>query len=220
MCQRLKREAGLPGGGPVSVSNQTGIHKQIVEWIQSADEDIQNQHADWSFLARDFEFITVEGKQAYSLSDASLADLNHWKTNDYDQISCRREYTDEQFLIPLTWSEFKRVYLFGSSRTISGRPQFFSIKPDKSIVFYPIPDNAYTISGEYFIKAKLMTVNSDEPPYPSEYHMAAVWRALMFYGAFDAADERYSHGQNEYRRVMNGMYSDQLPTVSWGEPLV
>lgn len=219
MCQRLKREAGLPGGGPVSVSNQTGIHKQIVEWIQSADEDIQNQHADWEFLVRDFEFQTIADQQEYSPVAAGLSDLNRWKVDDVDQISCRVTYNDEQFLIFLSWPEFRRIYQHGASRSIVGRPQFFSVKPDKSIVFYPTPDIEYSIAGEYCRKAQILTNNTDEPLYPSEYHMAAVWRALMLYGAYDAADERYTHGQNEYRRVMGALKADQLPQLSWGEPL-
>ena len=87
------------------------------------------------------------------------------------------------------------------------------------MVLYPIPDTAYNIAGEYFRKAQPLTDNTDEPLYPSEYHMIAVWRALMFYGAYDAADERYSHGQNEFRRLLSALHADQMQDISWGAPL-
>lgn len=219
MCQRLSREIGVPGSGPVTVINQTGLLKQTVEWIQSADEDIQNLHADWDFLSREFEFSTVPGQQLYTPTDAGIPDLNNWKCNDYEQVSCRTTNDNEQFLTPLTWGEFKRVYLQGTAREVAGRPQFFTIKPDKSMALYPIPDAAYTIAGEYYRKAKTLIANADEPLYPTEYHMIAVWRALMFYGAYDAADERYKHGQNEYRRILSALHGDQMPKISWGNPL-
>jgi hypothetical protein len=220
MCQRLVKEAGIPGSGPATTSNQSGILKSVVEWIQSADEDIQNLHSDWQFLVRCFEFSTTSGQQVYTPIEAGVSDLNQWRCNDYDQISCRIAYSDEQFMIPLSWREFKRIYLNGTYRSVAGRPQFFAIQPDKSMVLYPIPDAEYSIAGEYSRKAQTLTNNTDEPLYPSEYHMIAVWRALMFYGAYDAADERYKHGQNEYRRILSALHADQMPSISWGNPLV
>lgn len=219
MCQRLRSEAGLSGSGPASVLSQTGMQKKIVDWVRSADEDIQNLHSDWEFLVRDFDFATTAAQQAYTPDDAGVSDLNKWRSNDCEQISCRIEYADEQFLIMLSWRDFKRTYLNGVSRSITGRPQFFAIKPDKSMILYPIPDAEYNISGEYFRKAKSLTENTEEPLYPSEYHMAAVWRALVLYGAYDAANEKYTHGQNEYNRLIGAMEANQMPEIAWGEPL-
>jgi len=50
--------------------------------------------------------------------------------------------------------------------------------------------------------------------------MIAVWRGLMLYGAYDAANERYSHGHNEYRRLIGAMHADQMPKILFGNPLV
>ena len=96
---------------------------------------------------------------------------------------------------------------------------FRSIKPDNSMILYPLPDTVYNINGEFFHKAVVMDDNLDEPQFPDQFHMIVVWRALMLYGAFDAADEKYSHGQNEYKTMLLALESDQLQRVRWGDPL-
>lgn len=220
MCQRLGREAGIPGGGPASVVSQTGLQQKVVEWIQEADEDIQRRYADWKFLRTDFDFSTVASQQAYTPDQASVSDLNKWIASEYGDVSCRLTDSDEQYIHFLEWSDFKFRYLKGSLRSTTGRPQYFSIKPDKSIIFYPTPDAAYQITGEYYRKAQQMTANADKPLYPEEYHMTAVWRALMLYGAYEAADERYSHGQNEFNRLFAALKRDQMPEIVWETTLV
>jgi len=219
-CKRLRSESDMTGTGPASVEGQSGESLLVVEWYQSAYEDIQNQQPMWKFLQSEFTFQTISSQQAYTPTEAGLPNLNLWGTGKYGGIRVYTAISDEQYLTYIPWDVFRRTYLFGTARAVTGKPTYFSIKPDKSIIFYPIPDAVYTIDGEYFKKAVALDGNTDEPIFPSQFHMIIVWRALMLYGAFDAASERYSHGQNEYKKLLGKLMSDQGPRVSWGKPLV
>jgi hypothetical protein len=219
LCVRLRDEAGISGTGPSTVVSQTGDYGRIVNWIQSAYEDIQNQKPYWRFLQTAFTFSTVDGTQSYTPTVAGLTTFQSWKIVEYGDIRVYTATTDEQYLEFIPWDIFRQTYLFGTARDAEGKPAFVTIDPGKALYFYPKPDAVYTIGGEYFKKADILSGNTDEPIFPSQYHMAIVYRALMFYGAYDAANERYSHGQNEYKKMLRKLEFDQGQKIAWGEPL-
>lgn len=219
LCQRLVSESGTTGTGPTSVLNQVGEYARIVNWVHSAYEDVQNAYQDWRFLTTDVEFPTVADTQAYTPTEAGYTDLAKWKTANYGDFRAYTAFGNEQYLDYLPWSVFRTAYLFGSSRTQTGKPIVYSVKPDNSIIFYPIPDAGYTISGEYYKVPDVMTVNTSVPIIPARFQLVIVWRALMLYGAFEAADEKYAHGQNEYKKLFGKLKKDQGPTPSFGAPL-
>lgn len=222
LCKRLRQEAGGSGTGPASVTDQTGFDKQIVDWIATSYEFIQNLHPTWLFLRKDFEFDTTIGKREYSIADTGITDLRNWKIDQYGDIRYYLKSSGvnaEQYMQFLIWDDYKQIYLFGSTRNASGQPQFCSIHPDKSLDFYLVPDAVYTINGEYWRTPDVMTANTSIPIFPDEFHMIIVWYALTLYGAFDSAEEKYSQGRNEYRKMKLALEFDQLPVVSYGKPL-
>jgi len=220
LCQRLRQETGISGVGPSAVTGQVGELKKIVDWTLSAYEDIQNLHASWKFLQTSFTFPTIAATQNYTPEAVSLSDLATWKTSEETDLTIYSSTSDEQYLLYVPWNNFKSVYMFGSNRIQTLRPTIATIKPDNSMSLWAIPNDVYTVTGEYYKKAQTMTLTTDEPLIPSQYHLIIVWRALMYYGAFVAADEKYSHGQNEYMRILKRLEFSQLPRIGWGEPLV
>lgn len=219
MCQRLRLEAGIPGSGPASVIGQTGQLEKVVEWILSAYENIQNVYTTWNFLRNDFTFPTIANIQNYTPTAVDLTELATWKAKENNDLTIYSSVSDEQYLTVVPWDEFKAVYMFGTSRTQTGRPTVAAIKPDNSMSLWPIPDAVFTVTGEYYKKAQTLSVNTDTPIIPSQFHMAIVWRALMYYGADYAAEEKYSHGQNEYKNLLRKLEKNQLPKFLYGEPL-
>ena len=223
LSQRLRQEAGLSGSGPTTVVGQIGMSKQIVDWINTAYIDILSQHPNWLFMQDDFSFETEASKREYSVSDTGVTDLEKWKIDDYGSF---RVYltssgiTNEQYMYPLFWDAYRQMYLYGATRTAEGLPSYFAVQPNKGLNFYLVPDNIYTISGEYFKTPAEMTIDADIPIIPSQFHMIIVWRALMFYAGFDAANEKYAMGKSEYNKLLMRLEIDQLPQMTFGAPLV
>jgi len=223
LCQRLRQEAGLTGSGPTTTVGQTGISKQVVDWINSAYIDVLSQHSNWQFMQESFSFETVASQREYSVAETGLTDLEKWKVDDYGSF---RVYltssgvANEQYMYPILWDDYRQVYLYGASRTAEGLPSYFSIQPDNGLNFYLVPDAAYTITGEYFKTPTELSGNTDIPIIPTQFHMIIVWRALMFYAGFDAANEKYAMGKNEYNKLLMRLEIDRLPKMTFGGPLV
>lgn len=217
LCKRLRQEAGIAGTGPDSVLSQTGQNKQVVDWITAAYEAVQLMHSTWRFLRADFSFATIESIQEYTPTAVGLTDFATWIRDD---IRLYENLTDEQFLEYYPWDEFRINYMFGSHRTVEGRPVIVSIKPNDSLMLWQLPNSAdFTVIGEYYQTPDVMEANDDEPIFPVRYHMIVVWKALKDYAGFTAADEKYVHGNTEYTRILHPMELKELPDILYGEPL-
>jgi len=224
LVQRLHTETGRQGDAPDAVTGQTGMNARLVNWILQADQEVQTLHESWLFRVGEFSKPTVASTQNYAPADWSITDLAAWKFDpDINNLSGIRIYSsesDETDLVYLPWDDFRATYKFGSSRTQTGRPSIFSIKPDNSIDLWQIPNAVFTVNGEYIKQAVAMTGDTDEPPYPSDYHMIVVAKAMMFYGAYEGADEIYSDGEGKYNTLLSRLEFNQLPKIQWGPSLV
>jgi hypothetical protein len=221
LCQKLNREAGWSGTGPTTTLSQSGDYLKIVEWVDDSYADIQNMHYDWRFLQESFSFNLTVGKQDYTPAEAGITDLAVWKITQFgDARLYLTATTDEQYLDFMPWDKFRQSYLFGSNRSSTNRPFAVSISPENKLYFNTLPQSAFTCVGEYFKVPDVMEADADEPIIPDRFQMAIVYRALMFYGAFDAANEKYAHGMSEFKRMIRKMEIDQLPKPMFGAPLV
>lgn len=119
----------------------------------------------------------------------------------------------------MDWTTFRDLYQYGSMRTTYSRPVVVSVKPNKDLAFGPSPDRAYFIGAEYYQKPTEFSADGDEPALPDRFHMMIVYRAMMFYGGFEAAPEVYQRGEFEFKRLMDRLTLDQLPTTVSGPPL-
>lgn len=220
LCQRLRREAGQAGSGPSTVVGQTYELLRTVEWIQSAYEDIQNLHAEWNFLRADLTFQTVASDNTYPIADISATEYGEWNQESFRSYLTSSGIAGEQFMEWLDWPDFRDRYVISSNRTQEGNPRYIAQKPDTSLILFPTPNATYTINGEYFKRAQVMSVNADEPLIPTKFHMIIVWRALMFYAGYTSAPDLYEVGQREYKNLLFKLESSQLPRIRLAGPLI
>jgi hypothetical protein len=219
LVQRLRRECGVSGSDPVTVLNQTGEMKRLVDWINSAWMDIQNTHADWFFLRTPVSFNSVVGQQSYTAAQAGITALGSYKIDSFRLYSQSLGASNEMILPFKPYDDFRNLYMFGANRTLQQRPVFFTVDQQKNFLLGPLPDDVYVVNGEYYLQPSEMAANADTPSMPSQYHMAIVYRAMMHYGEYEAAPEVYQHGEIEFQKLMFRMEVDQLPQLSFGAPL-
>ena len=224
LCQRYAREAGFSGASngtlPASTLNQQGEMLTVVSDIDAAYEALQNKKPNWEFLRQDFSFQTISGTSTYTPTDAGAADHKRWKTDTFKMYLTSAGQSTEQDITYIPWDRFRYVRLFGATATQSGEPLEFSIKPNKSIIFWPNPDAIYTARGEYYQKADVMTANDDEPLMPDDFHLILVWSALMKYGRREAAPEAYALGLENYNEIWPALKGHQLPAITTAGPMV
>lgn len=226
LAQRLSVECGISGTGPSSTINQTGMSGKLVNWIQSAWLEIQGLHDNWGWMREPFAFNTVAGTGDYApastvntLTGNVLSDLRFWHK---DTFRCQRVsigVQDEQWLVEWDYQVFRNTYRFNVQ--VNNRPVVFAIKPNgKAVMLGSIPDDVYSVTGEYQYKPRSLVGDAAEPEMPNDaLHMLIVYKAMQSYGMFEAAPEVIQRGQAEYSRLLNQLEREQLPEVILGNPL-
>jgi hypothetical protein len=222
LTKRLSRDCGINQVGPASTTNQTGEYLRLVNWIDDAYKSIQIIHRTWQFLRKEFSFPMVVGTPTYTPTVAGLTDFAGWVADSDGDSEDFRIYltaSDEQYMVYMPWDDFRQTYYMGSQRTQTGRPHVYTIKPDDTLMFFPIPDQIYTCLGEYYMTPDEMTLDTDVPIFPVRFHEIVLYRAMMFYGAYSQEPDKYSVGAAEYKKILRGLELSQLPQMEWGEPL-
>jgi hypothetical protein len=225
LAQRLAVECGVTGGGPASVLGQTGMYAKLVNWTNDAWVEIQGVHDNWNWMRQPFTFETVASTGDYlpatitnTVTSSLMTDLRYWWK---DTFRCQKKsigVQDEQWLVEWEYQVFRNTYRFNVQ--VNGRPVVFAIKPNgKAVMLGQIPDDVYQISGEYQTLPVSMTANTDTPAMPTHLHLAIVYKAMQFYGLYEAAPEVLSKGNTEFSRLMNQLEREQLPELYLGNPL-
>ena len=211
ICRRMASKAGIAGTTPLTTENQSGEALRVVNWCKDAYIDIQERRVDWSFMRQEFSFDCVPGVSAYPRS--TVPNLQNWLEND---IRCHLGTTDdEQWLCRMDWADFRTTRMMGPQRTVTGRPQDYTVRPDKSMVLWPLPDSPYTIGGEYYRTAAPFVLDTDIPVF-DRFNMAVVYQALMYYGAYSSEPSVYADAQKEFERLIDKMEFEYTEHITLG----
>lgn len=222
LINRARVECGGTGSStPLSsAQNLTGESARFANWINAAWVDVQNAHEDWEFMRSPLQFNTVAQQQIYTPTEAGVgASFANWKRDSFRASTLGEDFRDEQLLNFMEYGTFRNLYQYANMRTTYSRPVVVTSTPAKSLGFGATPDREYVISGEYYRAASELAADTDVPAIPERFHMLLVYRAMMSYGAFEAASEVYQRGEQEFRRMMNRLEIDQLPMIVSGPPL-
>lgn len=219
LCQELAREAGI-SGSIAAVTGQTGEMARVANWIRKANRYILNKHEDWKFLRADVSFPVILGNVEYSAGALSLADFGEWKLDSFRAYLTSIGFADEQPVREVRdYDAFRDYYIIGALREQEGRPQAITQTPGRSLRIWPVPDDAYTIVGEYYQAPADLAANADVPVFPAKFHDAIVWRALMFYGEYEGDATVFAAAQTEFKRVLAKLESLYLPSIEAGGPM-
>lgn len=219
LVQRLARDTGVAGTGPSTVVGQSGDSGRLVNWISSAWTDIQTIHPDWQWMRASASFATIDGQATYTPAQCGVTDFGAWDRNSFRNYDTAAGTSSEIFMTYQEYEIWRDEYQMGSMRSVRTRPYQVTITPAKAIGLGPTPTSGYTVIGDYYTVPTEMTLDSDTPSLPTQYHMAIVYRAMMFYGAYHAANEVYQHGQTEFKRIMARITTDRLPDIQFAGAL-
>jgi hypothetical protein len=182
-------------------------------------------HDNWNWMREPFTFETVASTGNYDPNSVTntvtgnpMTDLRYWWK---DTFRCQKKsigVQDEQWLVEWEYQVFRNTYRFNVQ--VNGRPVVFAIMPnDKKVMLGQIPDDVYQISGEYQTLPVSMTANTDTPAMPTHLHLAIVYKAMEYYGLYEAAPEVMQRGATQFSRLRNQLEREQLPELYLGNPL-
>ena len=222
LCQDVARESGtVSGTNPTAVASQTGRLLKIVEWTAQAYVLIQNLHADWRWMQKTFSGTTSDGAGQYTPASWSIDDHRDWLRDD--RVTGYQPHTiyltatgvsGEGTLREISWQQWRTSYGRGSQT--NNYPSEYAISPAGEFSLGPIPDDDYTVSGEYRQAAVVLAADADTPAMPAAFHDIIVWQAIMLLAEFDEAVEQRAAAILKRNALLEDLQRDQLPTVSLG----
>ncbi len=225
LCQMTAQKCGMSGASAfVSTVNQTGEFKRLVGWVNEAWMEIQLHRDDWDWMRGSVSFQTVPFQATYTPTQCGVTDLAEWLMNT-SFCSFRYYVTSvgvksEIFLSYMKYDDWRDAFQYNSLRTSYSRPEFITITPDQSIGLGQIPDSTpYTIVGSYFKEATMMAADTDIPGLPTRFHMAIVYKAMMFYGEYEGDEYVRALNERNYNTMLSRLSIAQLPEVTFGATL-
>lgn len=225
-----RQECRINGTGPTTVISQTGLLKDIVDWVSQAYTEIQLARTEWRWLRSTFTVSATSGDDTYAGTDctdsrlsAAVTRFSYWWPLDADGDSNVTIYltssgvADERPLVYLEWEDFRYRYKRGTQT--NAYPIHFAIDPQNNLVLGPKPNATYTVNGEYQMSPQTLSANADVPEMPARFHNLIMYRAMEKYGAAKGAIEVFHRGGLEGNRLMRALERDQLPPVTLAGPL-
>lgn len=224
LCQQVAEESGTVSGmsSPPTVVGQSGRLQRIVNWTSRAYTSIQTKRPDWLWLRGEFEGTTIPGVQRYTGAGIGISDrFSRWLVSDEGPVFSvhlpSEPRSTEGWLIPKPWEDFRTVFARGTPEV--RKPLYVSIDPQGHLVFYPTPDDAYTIRGPYVRSPQILRFDDDVPEMPVEHHEAIVWEALLRLGTFDEAGGQMNLWGGWLADKMASLVNEQTPRIRFSGPL-
>jgi hypothetical protein len=146
-------------------------------------------------------------------------EVSKWKRDTFRSYLTSAGTPSEIVMDWVPYDEWRDAYNIGALRTSQVNPTVFSVHPNQSLMVQ-CPLAGYTITGDYYQMPQVLDGDADTLSLPARYIMLPVYKAMMFYGAFESAPEVYGQGERLYNAMMNTLENARLPEIMTGGALV
>lgn len=223
LVNRARSECGVSGAALQTVQGALSKEAQrFKDWIADAWRDVQMHREDWTWMRKSASFQTVEGQADYSLAAIGATDLDDWIASTFRVYPTARGVAGELHMEFAAYDDFRDRFNFGTSRTNTGHPLWWTAQPDRSLRIWPLPNGAYTVTGDYRRAPGELAADDDTPAssgLPDRFHMLMVYKAMEHYGLFEAAPEVLARGEKGWAREMGRLEDWGLPNLVMGPAL-
>lgn len=221
MCQSVRQYCGVSGTGPLTVEDQTGILKEIVDWVRDAWKEIQLSRFDWLFKWASFPdtFRTSVGTREYL---TEIGDFREWGTAEKDMKITTYLVSDgqnaEYELTQWDYQDFRNHYMTGETASVQGKPRAYAITPENELALGPIPDGTYRLRGQYYKDIQVLS-SGDTIELDDRYVDVIKWLGVVYFGMAYESPNKYQMADQKYRQAYTRLVNEQTPVVEYGIPL-
>lgn len=206
ICKRVRQETGVSGDGPSNVSGQVGMYAKIIDWVQTAHQDIQNRQQQWRFDWATISTPLTQGVETYLPSDVWSIDEKSWDFNSMYVYRTADGTASRTWLDRVDYNTYRQTRI----PTVQGRPIYVTWTPDRKLAFYPVPFGDLMFVADYYRKPQVMSANTDIPRIPSEYHMVIVWKAVMYWASSEENPALFQTAAMNYNSLMSKMETTEI----------
>lgn len=158
----------------------SGHYQVAKQAINDAIRRIVQQQFEWPFFHVEYDETLVEGQIRYDYQ-------TNCKSVDFDSFRIQRNATfgnQSQYLRRISYEEYLRYKVddeYNTSNTsIRGLPKFVFETLDQNFGVWPAPDNAYTLTYEYFKYPTDLSAYNDTMELPDSFRHVVVDMAMYF----------------------------------------
>lgn len=217
IVQRVHRKCRVSGTTPASTAGtQSAEVARLIDWTNEAWMDIQNSERDWKWMRKSVSFQTEQGKAEYTIDQTGAQNLGNWFLDTFRVYRTADGLIGENRLFARDYEWWREVHQFGSARNSVTIPVHVAELPNHGIGLGPAPLGGLTVTGDYYQRATELAGNDAVPGMPSQFHMAIVYRAMMFYGMSESAQEVFNEGESEFARILGALELRELPDICAG----
>ena len=229
LTQVLRQEVDLPGTGPATVLNQTGDLANLVEWTKQAWVELQVGNGGlWRWLRHGFSVNTVAGTDTYAFggvtdtnTSAVIDRFNRWHLSDRNappmSYLTASGVAAQTWLTFISYDYFRNIYKIGTAQ--QGAPAHITIDPADRLLLGPVPNDIYTIVGEFYRGPQVMAADATVPEMPVQYHKLIVYRAMIDYGYHQVAQEVLNRAERRAKGLFRGLHSTQMAPFDLARPI-
>jgi hypothetical protein len=199
--QNLHTEVGAAGSAPQAVTGLSGEAQRLANWVRRADNLIQLKWVNWKFLRTEFSFATTQSVDNLSKPTGT----RYWDPKTF--MMTPPGETEKYPISVVEYDKIKNEIL----DTSEGYPDRIIIMPNNDLKLEPVPDGAYTVYADYYVRPTLLAASADVSAIPEEFHDIIIGRAMILYGNFENAPEIKDQGEEIYTEQLALLENDQLP---------
>lgn len=221
LVRRLHSECRMPGNGPSTTLNQTGVYLKLVNWIDDSWLDIQNWHDQWRFMWATDSFTTRVGVYDYDLDTETGESIGVLATNSFKIYDSDDGVTSEGGLPFHHYDYWRANFSAGFTGLDNNTPGYITLLPNEQVRVGPPPDKAtYVISFDHYRDAQIFSADADTPTgLPTRFHRLIVYRAMMMFGLDQEAPTIFASGEGRFENMMGDLERSQLAPAGFGLPL-
>lgn len=215
LCQRVRQECGISGNGPLAVAGQVGMYAKIVDWVLAAHQELQTKRTTWRFDWAEITQPLTLNKEAYDPASDWNLKVRTWARESAHVYRTAAGPNARLFLQYIEWDQFRTL----RTPTVPGMPSYWTQAPDRRVMFFPIPNDDYTLIAEYYRAPEVLAQTTDIPRIPDHYHMVIVWRAVMLYCGHDENPQLFQTAKKNYDDLIVKIEATELPGIVLGDAL-
>jgi len=151
--------------GTYSLDATTSANQIVIAATYVAETFLGSEQA----FIKDFEFYVVDGVQTF----------------DVDSFCYYKKSDGANWKVPLKYIEYSEFQKRANDYSTTSDPYLITITPTKRLRIYPAPNDIFVLCADAFLKPQPMSVSTDIPILPDNFHMMIVWKGLMDYAGFE-----------------------------------
>ena len=192
IAKKMNRLAGTQGTIESTTNSTDEYHQVLVEFLDTAYNDIQLLRKKWKFMN-----LLVEPTILASGPTYTNTDIKSVKRVIYN-------------LKPIRFVEYDDWLL---TEHAEGPPTEYTTDPATGVItFNPLDATSYGVKIQYRRTPHIMTSDFDNPIIPLSFHNVIVWKGLMELGVYFGNWDLISNYTDKYSIEIGQLLRDQVPS--------